>query len=87
MAASGIPPVIPPEDLLRDLMGTTCSACGAAKQVRQSFCKRCYRSLPHPMRQALYRRMGAGYEEAFAAAFDRLTGVRSTNDPTTGESA
>jgi cation transport regulator ChaB len=29
---------------------------------------RCYRSLPKAMQDALWRRFGAGYEEAFIAA-------------------
>ena len=58
-------------DLLRELAGTTCR-CGATKRARNTFCAACYVALPPPMRRALYRPIGAGYEEAYEAAVAAL---------------
>jgi hypothetical protein len=55
-------------DILRDFVGCKCSVCGAWKGKNNGFCVRCYRSLPKAMQDALWRRFGAGYEEAFIAA-------------------
>ena len=57
--------------LARELIGTTCR-CGNSKQTKQTFCRKCYYSLPPEMRRALYRRMGEGYEEAYYRACGRL---------------
>ena len=54
-------------ELLRELMGVRCR-CRAKKRVRNTFCNKCYWSLPEAMRRALYRHVGEGYEEAYAAA-------------------
>lgn len=54
-------------DLLAELLGSECR-CGEWKQPSQTLCRRCYRELPVPMRNALYRLFGEGYEEAYAAA-------------------
>ena len=42
-----------------------CPACGKAKRSRMSFCGGCYRALPRPMKNALYSKIGDGYEPAF----------------------
>lgn len=57
--------------LLRELAGTVCR-CGAKKKSRQTFCGRCYHSLPRSVALALYRRVGDGYEEAYAKALKHL---------------
>jgi hypothetical protein len=57
---------------LADFLGTKCSGCGGAKRSRMSHCRRCYYWLPPTMRQALYRRFGQGYEEAFTASVEYL---------------
>jgi hypothetical protein len=58
-------------ELARELAGTKCR-CGATKYpastARQTFCGRCYFKLPKEMQQALYRRLGSGYAEAYDAA-------------------
>ena len=54
-------------ELVAELAGLRCR-CGAVKIPRQTFCRRCYRLLPMDLGKALYRRMGLGYEEAYAAA-------------------
>jgi hypothetical protein len=57
---------------LRDeLEGRRCR-CLRKKVAGQTFCKTCYYSLPEPMRQALYKKIMAGYEEAYQAACDFL---------------
>ena len=53
--------------LVNELAGTKCR-CGRGKVERQTFCIRCYRSLPKEMQRSLYRRLGFGYEEAYSAA-------------------
>jgi len=57
--------------LLRELRGVWCR-CGTKKITRNTFCNKCYWSLPEPMRRALYRHIGEGYEEAYAAAAELL---------------
>jgi hypothetical protein len=53
--------------LVRELAGTTCR-CGKTKRARETFCRACYHALPPPLRRALYRGVGEGYEEAYADA-------------------
>jgi hypothetical protein len=65
-----------PKDLLHDLLDTACFACGKTKKSRQTFCRSCYFALPNSLRYPLYRRMGEGYEEAFAAALRWIRGER-----------
>lgn len=60
------------QDLLASLMSTVCPACGQEKHVRNTLCRKHYYSLPGDMRKALYHRLGAGYEEAVAAALEFL---------------
>jgi hypothetical protein len=59
--------------LVNELEGEKCR-CGKKKHSMQTFCGRCYHSLPPKMRQALYNRVGMGYEEAYAAACDYFDG-------------
>ena len=67
-------------ELLDELRGKTCR-CGRAKRPMQSFCWQCYSALSLPTQNALYRRFGNGYEEAYAAAVAELRG----DDPHGGE--
>lgn len=53
------------QTILEDFLGTKCSGCGGKKKPKMSHCRNCYYALPPPMRLALYRRFGAGYEQAF----------------------
>lgn len=62
------------DTLVRELAGTTCR-CGRSKKARQTFCSRCYFALSPPLRAALYRQVGEGYEEAYAAAVAALDGA------------
>lgn len=56
-------------ELVSELQGRRCR-CGKEKNRSQTFCRACYFLLPEPMRKALYRRLGQGYEEAYQAAVD-----------------
>ncbi|MBX3396535.1 MAG: hypothetical protein KF841_14330 [Phycisphaerae bacterium] len=58
--------------LVRSLRSDVCPSCAGKKKGMQTFCGKCYFKLPHAMRKALYDRVGEGYEEAFAAACDKL---------------
>ena len=61
----------PAEDIkfhVKSLRSSDCPHCDGRKKEGQSFCYGCYKRLPEEMRKALYRRLGAGYEEAFEAA-------------------
>lgn len=57
--------------LLHELATVQCR-CARPKQPRQSFCKGCYYALAPEMRQALYMRIGKGYEAAYVAAANIL---------------
>ena len=58
-------------ELIRKLRGTEC-VCGGSKQARMSHCRKCYWALPPEMRQAMYRLMGKGYEEAYKTSLAEL---------------
>ncbi len=58
--------------LVAELQGTACR-CGASKKAKQTFCRACYFALPKGQREALYHRVGNGYEAAYAAAILTLT--------------
>lgn len=60
-----------PRKLIAELRSVTCR-CGAAKKTRQTFCPQCYYALPHSMRVRLWDLMGEGYEQAYAAAAEKL---------------
>jgi hypothetical protein len=59
---------------LNNLGSSTCPACNNKKQVKQCFCRPCYFKLPVPMRTALYKRVGFGFEEAYTEALRSLEG-------------
>lgn len=64
------------KDLITSLQGKTCPACAQAKRRGETFCGRCYRTLPAPRRNALYQRIGEGYEEAISAALRHLNALK-----------
>jgi hypothetical protein len=41
--------------------------CHHRKKVKQALCTDCYIALPTAMQKALWSRVGAGFEEAYAA--------------------
>ena len=49
--------------------------CGRHKQSGKALCFKCFRDLPFDMRNALYRKMGNGYEAAYDAAVNYLDAV------------
>lgn len=58
-------------NLLTELRGSECR-CGNIKKPDMTLCGFCYRTLPRDLQNALYKRMGHGYENAYAAAADYL---------------
>jgi len=52
---------------LQEVQSETCQ-CGGWKRSSLSFCYSCFLRLPHELREALYRTMGHGFEEAYDAA-------------------
>lgn len=44
---------------------TKCEGCDGPKSLKKSHCRACYLSLPRAMQKDLYKRFGAGYEEAY----------------------
>lgn len=59
-------------ELVEELGGTECQ-CGRTKKRSTTFCSKCFYSLPKDQQRALYRRLGDGYEEAYAVALATLT--------------
>lgn len=55
-------------ELIAELQATKCTSCFGVKKRAQTFCGFCYHALPREMQTALYRRVGAGYQEARDAA-------------------
>lgn len=53
--------------MIQELKGQVCR-CGADKNAGNTFCLKCYYSLPKPLRAALYQRVGEGYEQAYEEA-------------------
>jgi len=49
---------------LKELRSNECY-CGKSKEIGRSFCYPCYKKLPKHMKNALYNRIGYGYEEAY----------------------
>lgn len=60
------------ESLIASLRAAKCPACTKHKSPGKSVCWPCWNRLPSSVRQALYRRVGAGYEEAHAEAMKAL---------------
>lgn len=59
-------------DLIASLSSDLCPACGGHKKPAQSLCVKDYRRLPKARQQALYNRIGEGYEQAMTDAFNVL---------------
>lgn len=62
------------QELVRELAGNKCF-CGKEKTPSQTFCTRDYFLLSSPLRKALYKRVGHGYEEAYKEAREFLEGL------------
>jgi hypothetical protein len=65
-------PTISTREALEDLAGTVCKACDGRKASRKSHCRGCYMKLPPRLKSALYRPVGAGYEEAYTESLATL---------------
>ena len=61
-------------EMLGSLKGYKC-VCKANKETMQSFCKKCYYSIPEKIRKKLYRGFGNGYEDAFRECLEHLKTV------------
>jgi len=61
-------------ECLMALVSKQCQ-CSAPKASGRSHCRTCYFRLPPPLRKALYRRLGEGYEEAYTESLAVLTEV------------
>lgn len=59
------------KELVEELGGTKCQ-CGRSKKRANTFCSKCFYSLPKDQQRALYKRLGDGYEEAYATAMESL---------------
>ncbi len=69
--------------LVRSLRCTVCPACGCSKGANNTFCRACFLALAKPLRDALYRRLGEGYEAAVHAALHALKVRECTWPPAT----
>ena len=58
-------------ELISELNGQDCR-CGNKKAHGHTFCGGCFHSLSKPQQIHLYRRMGQGYEAAYAEAVKTL---------------
>jgi len=57
--------------VVAELRGEQCR-CGNSKPSRRTFCRTCYGQLTPVLRRSLYRLLGEGYIEAYAAAVEYL---------------
>jgi predicted amidophosphoribosyltransferase len=55
------------QEIYAAFAGTLCAGCAGTKQRQNAFCKDCYRQLPRALQKCLWKRFGAGYEEAYVA--------------------
>lgn len=62
-----------------ELAGAVCF-CGRDKNPKETFCKVHYFSLPRGMRNALYRLVNHGYEEAYKSARELFIRQQSAHD-------
>ena len=71
-AASGKPVDLNAQEILADLQGVTCRACGGRKPSMRSFCSKCFYKLTMKTRESLYAKYGSGYEQNFVNALNEL---------------
>ena len=69
------------------LSSETCGWCGKAKERRRAFCLNCYLWLPSVMQRGLWRRIGSGFEEAYACAVKWMGQQRALSAAEWGEKA
>lgn len=61
--------------IVAELRGERCR-CGSPKEARRTFCLKCYCQLPPVMKRSLYKLLGEGYLEAYAAAVGYLDDMK-----------
>lgn len=54
-------------EIFADFSGFKCRGCGGSKRRMTAFCPICYRELPAALRRSLWKKFGAGFEEAYQA--------------------
>ena len=57
---------------IKSLKSEECPNCDKYKKSGNSLCYKCFKQLPHEIQRALYRPIGAGYEDAIESAFKFL---------------
>jgi DnaJ-class molecular chaperone len=68
------------EQMVDSLYSRVCPACGGQKGDQKTLCFECYGHLRRPKQEALYRRVGSGYEAAVREAMGAL-GAEQWHDP------
>lgn len=61
-----------PKDFYIKALTATACRCGRKKQRGMALCSKDWRQLPTVLRHDLYKKMKAGFEEAYEAACDFL---------------
>lgn len=56
------------KEIFDHLVSQHCDGCGRWKLRRSAFCRDCYRQLPPALRSSLWKKFGAGFEEAYHGA-------------------
>lgn len=67
------------QQAFREFQSPVCPICEAKKQIRQSFCPACYRTLSVDMQRSLWARFGSGYEGNYQEAKDWLLAERKAS--------
>lgn len=52
-------------DIFAVFTSTNCAGCGGTKRSYNAFCTWCYRELPPGLKSSLWKKFGAGFEEAY----------------------
>src|SRR5207253_10156193 len=63
------------DEAIKQLLSTTCEACGKSKLPKMSFCRNCYFELTPRLRKLLYSDVGAGYQQYYLSALNYLKEV------------
>jgi predicted amidophosphoribosyltransferase len=76
METTGIAPVSR-DEAIAALAGATCPFCGAPKRRMQTCCRICFGQLTPSLQAELRRRIGHGFEKAYAIAGQWLREVNA----------
>jgi DnaJ-class molecular chaperone len=55
-------------EIYQAFTSTTCAGCSGKKRTFAAFCTRCYGQLPRALKNSLWQRFGAGFEQAYQAS-------------------